>query len=303
MRGAELPTDEAKGTAWELRCHLAPLGVAVLVIANDPALLAAVRAAYADWTVEAPALRGTIELRLERKTGAPESVSDGIRVEGSRLTVGMPGAAGWADARSGRACCVVTDATDTVAEIVDTILLFLLARTGRTPVHAAGVMLGETALILAGPSGSGKSTLALAAIQSGLPILSDDTLYIQLDPHLRLWGFPRPIHVFEKDAPPGEHPERLRGGKRKKAVPPSVRGALFADRSELIVLERGNALNLRPIEPPEAIASLSRLDPGFDLLAEASGQAIRALAEAGAWRLTLSRDPRAAIALLIDRFG
>jgi len=289
------------------RCFLAPLGVSTLVIADDPALMAAICAAYADWTLEAPALGSTIELRLERRADASRTVSDGIRVEGSRLTFGAPGVSAWADARSGQAHCAIGeanfDAEALVAEVVDTLLLFLLARSGRTPVHAAGVMLGDRALVLAGPSGTGKSTLALAAAERGLAILSDDTLYVELGDAIRLWGFPRPIHVFAEDAPPGDHAERLRGGKRKKAVATGIARARTADRFVLVVLERGEEPGLTAIAPDVAIHALSRLDPGFDLLAEASARAIRALAGQEAWRLVLSRDPRAAIDLLIDRFA
>jgi hypothetical protein len=292
---------EPSDTEW--RRHLAPLGVPTLVIADDPALLEAACATYADWLSEAPTAGGMIELRLEQATGASNSVSDGIAVEGSRLTLSGPGFEGWADAERGRAACRMSpalagDPAVLAAEIVDPLLLFLLCRTGRIPVHASGVILGETALILAGPSGSGKSTLALAAARRGLPVLSDDTVYVEMEPRLRVWGFPRPIHVFAKDAPDGAFGERLRGGKRKLAVPLDL-GCRVSDTSVLIVLQRGDTLGLSAITLEEALDRLSFWDPGFDLLADASASAIRALAGNGAWLLTLSHDPDAALVYLI----
>ena len=63
------------------------------------------------------------------------------------------------------------------------------------------LMLDGAAIIFAGASGAGKSTLALAASRAGLPLLSDDTIYVQTEPVFRLWSLAGPIHVFAKDAP------------------------------------------------------------------------------------------------------
>ncbi len=51
---------------------------------------------------------------------------------------------------------------------------------GRTNIHATGLVLGETGLILRGPSGAGKSLLALALIDEfGGKIVSDDRIEIE----------------------------------------------------------------------------------------------------------------------------
>ena len=186
--------------------------------------------------------------------------------------------------------------------MTDTLLLFLLARSGRTPVHASAFLLGDQAVVLAGRSGSGKSTLALAAASRGLPVLSDDTVFVQLDPGFALWGFPRPIHVFAEDAPEGEHVARLRNEKLKVALP-NVDPALKADRSLLVLLERGTTLALDPVDPSGALDVMMDLNSGFDLLAEDSRAAIQSLAASGVWRLTLSADPQAAVDLLVSWFG
>ncbi len=308
MKDFDLLTEAMRGEEPGWRHHFAPLGIPTVVIADDPELLATARGAYAEWTAEAPA-GPAIEIRLETGSTPSENVSCGIRVEGSRLTLNGGGIAGHADAASRQARCTVPrrligNPALLAAEVTDTLLLFLLARSGRTPVHAAGVMFGEALLVLAGPSGTGKSTLALAAARRGLRVLSDDTLYVQCEPRLRIWGFPRPIHVFPEDAPANVRATRLRGGKLKAVVPLPVGTAevCFADKAVPILLERGERLGLVRLDSASAVAALGRLESGFDLLPNESAAAARALAGGGAWRLTLTREPEAAIEFLSQRF-
>src|SRR5439155_21409713 len=124
--------------------HLVPLGIPTLIIADDPRLIAAARAAYANWLVEAPVAEPRIELRLELAGTSSFNVSLEISVEGSRLRLTGCGAEGSADAGSGLACARIDPelATDSpaFADVTDTLLLFLLARNGRTPVHAAAFL-------------------------------------------------------------------------------------------------------------------------------------------------------------------
>ena len=298
------------GDELGLRQSLSAFGIPTALIADDPDLLATARAAYSDWVADQPASNPEIEIRLET-AGAPSTgVGFGIDVKGSRLRVAGPDFQGTADALARRAAATVPrrlvgkpDAL--AAEIVDTLLLFLLARSGRTPVHAAGVMVGGTAVALIGRSGSGKSSLALAAAQRGLPVLSDDTLYVQHEPRFRVWALRRPIHVFAEDAPPGAHETRERGGKRKAVVraPGDAAWAAYADRAEAVLLERGEQLELKRLAAEEAKAALPPLEPGFDLLPEEAVTAAEALLNQGAWRLTLTRDPDGAIDLLLREFA
>lgn len=281
-------------------------GLPVDLVSGAPALLDAVGRAYGDWPSAGTGEAARIEIRLD--LGDVDEAEEDIRVDGPRLTLRGDGGVGQADAVTGKAWATVAprlvgDPAGLAARVTDTLLLFLLTRADRTPLHAAGVMLGRTAVALAGPSGSGKSTLTLAAMERGLPILSDDTLYIQLRPSLTVWGFRRPLHVFPQDAPRFTEGLRSRGGKLK-AIVPAPRGAFAesgAERVAVVLLERGESLALARLDPEATLAGLARLEPGFDLLARQSAEAARALAAGGGWRLTLSRDPGAAIDFLRER--
>ena len=284
------------------------MGRPVVIRSADLGLLASVAAAYADWRPTGAADGPPIQLELK----AGDEAADGalrIEVEGSRLRMAGAGVEGWAHAQALTAFCEVPPClakqpARLAVEVTDTLLLFLLTRSGRTPLHAAGVMSGKSALVLAGPSGSGKSTLSLAAMERGLRILSDDTVYIQMLPRLRIWGWPRPLHVFPADAPGFIGETRLRAGKLKAAVPVAPwAGPPVAERAAVVLLERGDRVRLEPVEPEVAAKALSRLEPGFDLLRRESEEAIAAMTAPGAWRMTLTRDPGAAIDALLDQFG
>ncbi len=291
--------------------HIAPLGIATVVEAGDPALLRAALAPYSAWAADGDADGPVLRLRVDLDPDLPDPPGPGggdsvdVRADGARLAISGPGVRGGADAARGEAWCAVSpalaaDPPRLAAEALDTLLLFLLTRAGRVPLHASGVVVRGTAAVLSGPSGSGKSTLALAALGAGLPVLSDDTVYVQLRPALRVWGFPRPIHVFPDDAPAGAGGGlRLRSGRWKTAVPLPSSGPPVADRAALFLLERGNRAALRPLDAQEAVDGVvASLEPGFDHFREQLPAAVRAIAAGGAWRLTLSAHPAEALRLL-----
>ncbi|HYH80340.1 MAG TPA: hypothetical protein VEX86_11100, partial [Longimicrobium sp.] len=279
--------------------------------ASDPGLLHAALGAYGAWpadaaSIEPPLLRIRLDLDVALDAAEGGDALD-VRVDGGRLAMRGAGVEGGADAARGEAWCTLSrslaeDPRRLAAEVLDTLLLFLLTRAGRVPLHASGVVVGGTAAVLAGPSGTGKSTLALAALGAGLPVLSDDTVYVQLRPRLRVWGFPRPIHVFPDDALAGAGgAARLRSGRWKTAVPLPPGGSLAAHCAALFLLERGDRVALHPLGADEAVARMTTLlEPGFDHFADQLAAAVRAVAAGGAWRLTLSADPADAIRLVRD---
>lgn len=282
--------------------------VRVLFQAEDKALLDAACGLYTArsiaWPDDGPAIRvklawrgNAVEPPLERRN----------QTAGHRMHIVQDDNVLRADGMAGTGECLISrrpPSRHQFADLVHTVVCFLVAHAGRIPLHASVIVLENTALVLAGKSGSGKSSLALAAHRMGLPVLSEDTVYVQTEPRFRVWGAPKAIHVFEKDAPGDEDcAMRLRGGRWKRAIaiqtPRSV-----AERAMLFVLAYGARAELRPLETGAAIAALTRTpEPGYEFYGSRSAVAIRALCAGGCYRLVLSGDPGEALGVLLDRFG
>jgi hypothetical protein len=228
--------------------------------------------------------------------------------DGSVLSLRGEGAEGFADSATGRAGCHLSadylGSPDALrAEVIEPLVLYLVCRSDRVPVHASAFCVGDLAVLLAGPSGSGKSCLALAADAVGLAALSEDTTYLQFRPGFRAWGWSGPAHVLPANAPVGAvFPTRRRNGTTKYAVPLASGSCIeggSASRAVLCILTRGDRVSLERLSAAEAMRQLEPLEPGFDLMADEVCRAHAALARKGAWQLTLSRDPGEAIRCLI----
>ncbi len=232
---------------------------------------------------------------------------DREHVDSTSLTLNFEGVKVWANPLSGRGMCEFPPGSEhgePFSEAINTVALYLVAQAGRIPVHAAAIMLEDVAVVLAGSSGAGKSSLAMAAAQAGLDVLSEDTVFVQCEPKLRLWSRTEAIHVFENDAPAGaEGGMRLRSGRWKKVLPLATRRD-YADSARLCVLARGDELSLKPMVADDAIIALTaNPEPGYEFYGARAVEAVRLLAEQGAWQLTLSRSPREAIALIRQVFA
>jgi hypothetical protein len=291
------------------------MGIPVHFAADDEPLLESALRAFAVWSAT-PTVEGGAALQISLAAGRDAGIerrSPEIHVEGPRLRLTGAGIDGEAFADRGVARCTVSpglfvDPERLGAEVLDTLILFLLTRSGRIPVHAAGILIDETAVILAGPSGSGKSTLAFAASRDGIPVLSDDTVYLQLEPRFRIWGFPRPIHLLPDAYVPGSDGRepvdgvlRRRGGRWKIAAAPARTWttAPAAERAIVCLLERGRAVAIRPIDGATAVDSLiGSLEPGFDHFRDQLPGALETLTSGGTWRLTLSSDAAEAVGVL-----
>jgi hypothetical protein len=210
-----------------------------------------------------------------------------------------------ADGEEGRGICFLpSDATDSelFREAINTVVLFLVAQRGRVPVHASAVVIHGRAFVMAGRSGTGKSALALAANHAGLPVLAEDTVFVQHEPFC-VWGAPKDIHVSEKDAPRDvSFRTRFRSGRLKRAI--SIANARHrADEAAFCVLARGETVALDALSPDDAVRALTREpEPGYEFYGSRMEAAIRDIACGGCWQLTLSHDPDAAIAALLDAF-
>ena len=284
-----------------------PFGIPIEVDCAEPGVIDAVREAVAgsEGAIDPNARRLRLEFGIDDELWG--TGPSGIHIEGQELWLAGPGVLCIADAVTGQAECAlsrdfVDDPELLQGSVLDPLLLFLIARSGRAPIHAAGLVAGGRAILLAGPSGIGKSCLAQAAVGAGFTVLSDDIVFAEPAPSLRVWGMPRPIHLFKKDAPAAaDGVLRLRNGKIKRAVPiPCGRHAASAEGAALCILARGEQASLTPITAGDAMESFGRLDRGFDLLETEIRASVAALARRGAWRLCLSDDPADAVRLLRD---
>lgn len=278
--------------------RLAPLGLPLRLDLKG-ACPAAVLAACHGW--EGAGEGALLDLRLTGDATLAGVGATEVTVHGAQLALTGAGVRGGARADLRRAWCAVSgeflNAPDRLrSELLDPLVLFLAARHGRTPLHAAAIKAGDLAILLMGPSGAGKSTLALAADRAGWTVLSEDTVYVEMQPALKIWGSAGPVHLLS-DGEPGRL--RLRNGKLKQIIPlrqPS--GALSADRVAMCLLARGSAVALDRLTPSDALGLIGPPEPGFDLLAGDIRAASERLVQGGAWRLTLSADPAEAIACL-----
>jgi len=116
---------------------------------------------------------------------------------------------------------------------------------GLVPLHAACVSLRGRGLLLVGSSGSGKSTLSMHAAAAGLPLVSEDSLFVEPG-RLRAASLPNYLYV-RADTPDRLLPAglelrlahasviRRRSGVRKRALDLRRAGLAVAGRAPRIV--------------------------------------------------------------------
>jgi hypothetical protein len=190
-------------------------------------------------------------------------------------------------------------------EFLEAIVFSLVTPFDRHPIHAAAIGHDACAVLLAGPSGAGKSTLAYLAHRAGLGVLSEDIVWVQLQPRFRLWGSPRRVHLLPTAL--GLFPDLDRagirveiGGRAKIAVDlvqqPGTR-QFTAERAVVCLLQPGGGPpQLERIAASALRTGLRReLATGFDRQGWRLDATIEALTQHGGWRLELSPDPREAL--------
>lgn len=221
------------------------------------------------------------EARVVVETGASVAVSDPLRREAvARVTAGL-----------------VADRGHFRAEILEAVTLALLSHFDRHPVHAAAMALNGRAALLAAPSGTGKSTLAYHCHLDGLDLLGDDHVRVQLEPRVRVWGWPARVRLLADATAQASTSSR---DAVKEAIYPNSGIRLVADEMRVCCLSRdGGPATLEPLGAAALARALDeQLAPGFDRFPTRWPAVRDALATRGGWRLNLSSDPREGVALV-----
>lgn len=282
------------------------LGVPIRLICRTLEEREAVRAASAHWQGETDSTAQALTIGLQSCAGLDRNSPLQFDVSGSQMVLRGRGIDGLANSAQRSARCALSPdwferAADLLTLVLEPLALFLATQNERAPIHSSGIKVRQTAILFAGPSGAGKSSLAMAAHRAGLTVLSEDTVYVRLQPELAIWGWNGPIHLLPGEAPPAA-PIRIRNGRAKHAV--ALENATAntepAKSAVVCILKHAAQPSLTPLSTRAALDLLGPLEPGFDLLAPAVHAAHRQLCKRGAWLLGLSRSPGEAIALVLE---
>jgi hypothetical protein len=203
---------------------------------------------------------------------------------------------------------LVADRARFRTDMLEAVVLALLSCYDRHPVHAAAVAHRGNALLLAAPSGTGKSTLAYACHADGMDLLGDDHVRVQLEPLVRVWGWPARVRLLAETAArmAAPHTPAHDLDPKRKAVVDAREGMrasrLVADDATICVLSRdGGPVALEPLAPAAVARALEeQLAPGFDRFPARWPSVVRALSDRGGWRLNLSHDAREAVPVVRD---
>lgn len=298
----------AQGNPWPetfaATLRFAPLDVPLHIEIAQARAADAVAAACHGWEGDG-GQAVPLRLRIDASPALAGIGHAAMHVQGSIARIRGPGVRAHARLDQGLARCAVSDEylekpTALCQDILEPLVLMLLTRRDRTPLHASGFVIDGLAVLLAGRSGAGKSCLAQAADLAGLQVLSDDAVFVQLEPRLKVWGWPGAAHLLTTDAPDAAGPTRSRKGKVKQIVPlrSASLAAVSCDQAVLCCLSRGAEPTISRIPVAGVVERLWPLDEGFDLLPGPIARTVAGLSARGAWDLRLSSHPAEAIRLL-----
>jgi hypothetical protein len=282
--------------------ELPVLGMATRFESNSRHVIDTVEQAFGGWRSVAspnPAATEPLRVRIVVREGSEHSPRPvpvrHIAPDDTRVIVHTPGSIAISDPDRRESIAYVTTALAADRDhfrgaVLEATTLALLSHFDRHPLHAAAIARGGRAVLLAGESGSGKSTLAHLAHTAGMDVLSEDRVWVQLEPTRRVWGWPG-------------HARLLTGKGMEKSVVSLARAdhpaCYVADSSVVCVLGRAATAALERIAAPTVVdALMGDVAPGFDRFPERHADVACTLAVGGGWRLTLSDDPRDALPLL-----
>ena len=317
----------APSSDLEHTIDLPVLGIATRFTTNSHDVHSLVTESFGAWgrlTEEAsprslPFAHVRVLVREGRETASGRSPIHHSFPDEMRMIARSVGSVGISDPHRAEATAEVT--SELVAdrdhfrdEMLQAITLALLSSYDRHFLHAAAVARGNRAVLLAAPSGTGKSTLAYLAQRSGLDVMSEDRVWIQRSPALRVWGWPWRLHLRPEAA--SHFPElegaatHEHGANKPRHVVDVITSGIsaprfYADDVTVCLLTRGQDGPLLERVGAEVIVdALSRdIAPGFDRHSARHLPSVRAIAGAGGWRLRLSQDPHAALPFLEQMLG
>jgi hypothetical protein len=299
--------------SWE-EARIAVLGVPVRFRSNRAAVLdLAARTfggAASDPAETASELR--VEIRVEGSDPEPPPPVLHEVSAGRVLTTRIGASRGRVDAMAGAGEVVVTETLlarpDRFRyELLEAVTLWLVTHRDRIPLHAAALVENNRGLLLTGRSGSGKSTLTYAAFRAGMQVLSEDTVYVQTRPEVRVWGLPGFLHLLPESVRffpelAGLAAEQRVNGKTKLAVSlhrPGEPAPSSVARVGICVVRTGPRLAVESLAPAEAAQVVaSHTQGGFGYWPGALEAAVERIGATGGWSLTVPPDPAEAIASL-----
>ncbi len=293
------------------RVLLSVLGHCVAFHSNDARIVDIARERYAVWDENQPE-EGASRLHVliavsqfTRATGRQSTPATLARPGGIPLALQAPDAFAVVFPADRSATAIIhptllAQPQFFAEEVLDALLLALVARFDRHPLHAATIARGEHAVLLYGASGAGKSTLAWMAHSAGLPVLGDDRAWIQLHPAFRLWTERARVRLHPQAMQHFPDADRARLGveaaRGDKFVAMLDRGAgvmIPITRVTPCLLARSTShATLERIGSDEMVDALSRdIAPGFDRFPVRHAEVVARVAADGGWRLALSNDP------------
>ena len=295
---------------------LVVLGIEICVETNSEYVRDLVEETFGAWGVRDEGESGPVHVRIVVHEGTESTDVHApvryISTDDARLIVHSSGSVAIVDQSRAESLAYVTaglaaDREHFRTTVIEAITFALLACFDRHPIHAAAIVRDDRAVLLAGPSAIGKSTLAYLAHTAGIRVLSDDRVWVQMEPSLRIWGTPGTMRLTaaalslfpELGAASGSL--TLEGGG-KVTIPLTRlndRSGQTASRAVVCALVRGGQAALDRMSPVSlSTVLLSQLPAGFDRFPHRVERVVKALTAGGGWRLTLSDDAREALPFL-----
>ncbi|HEY7898026.1 MAG TPA: hypothetical protein VIC03_06400 [Gemmatimonadaceae bacterium] len=299
----------------------AVLGIQTRLRTNDRRVLAMFQRMFgngsrsADIDVDEGALRLTVQVLVYAGDGARDDSRSVQHIcpDGARVLVHGAGGMAISDPLRQEALVyasngLVCDEAYFRHQYLEAATLALATHFDRQPLHAAAIRRNDRAVLLLGPSGAGKSTLAYAAHSAGLDVLSEDIVWMQLDPATRIWGRPQSIHLLrgaEEHFPELRHSQISSQPNGKQKITVQLKRSAHAesiavDDVVVCLLERDRgAAQLSHVDRDEMhFALMQDAAAGFDRYPERRAECAHVLSANGGWRLTLSPDPHDALVLI-----